>query len=310
MTKRNPAPLLAELRHLADDPVAQARFAAGLLVGERRPQVFAPALMILEQQPLPEARLALLALYSHLDSNGVRLDAGGGFRASILRILRPWITAADQGLLERAVTTYEYQPPARSEEAGPIRAAGLVALSDIDPELAGFHATRLLADHAHTSAMSGEPGKTAAGVLAVRAESLPLYLYTLQDPQHAEVTAECLRHLAGAPDAIVRELCERFGAHASEVAQIGLIDMLLVRPARPLFQSELRARLRARSSLAVVHYLAVAIVASRQPALVEDLTALAEAEDNPARRAVLAEALELLPITPTPAGSRRRGRLG
>lgn len=304
MARPSPSAVLRELERLADDPEAQARYAAILLASERRAQLVGPALAAVEQLPLPEAHSALLRLYAHLDADGTRHDAGGTFRASILRALRPWATADDLPLLERAVTTYEFLPPGRSEEATPIRAAGLVALADLDPELAGFHAARLLVD-IYTSRLSGEPAKTAAGVLAARSEHLALYLYTLRPTQHDDVAAECLRHLADAPDTIARELCARYGPEASEAAQLGLIDMLVARPDRALFRDELRARLRAPGSLTVFRYLAVVLVASRRRDLVDEVVTTVEAENDAQRLTALVEALELLPNDGTVARALR-----
>lgn len=308
MARTTPAALLAKLGQLADDPLAQARFAAELLATERRAQLLGPALAALEELPIPEARPALLHLYADLDADGVRLDAGGGFRAAALRALRPWATAADLPLLERAVTTYEFLPPGRSEEAAPIRAAGLVSLADLDPQLAGFHAARLLVDHAHTSKLSGEPGKTAAGVLAAQSQALPLYLYTLGHEQRDDVTAECLRHLAEAPAYVVRELCERFGPGSSELAQIGLVDLLLARVHDALAHEVLAARLRQPGPLTVLRYLAVAMVASRRRPLADAVAAAAAAERDPSRRAALDEATALLPGDQPAGRGPRRGR--
>lgn len=264
---------------------------------ERRAQLLGPALAVLEQLPLAEARPALRQLYADLDADGTRHDAGGTFRATALRALRQWATADDLPLLERAVTTYEFLPPGRSEEATPIRAGGLVALADLDPELAGFHAARLLVDHTFTSPLSGEPAVTAAGVLAAQSQTLALYLYTLREQQRDDVTAVCLRHLADAPDSITLDLIGRFGAEARETAQVGLIDMLLTRPDRQLFRDELRERLYNPAPLAVLRYLVVAIVASRQPELVEAVRAAARTERDPGRRDALDEALALMPGT-------------
>ncbi|MFV9505177.1 MAG: hypothetical protein AB4911_11500, partial [Oscillochloridaceae bacterium umkhey_bin13] len=55
-------------------------------------------------------------------------------------------------------------PSGRSEKAVSIRDAGLVAMDNLDPALAGFHAARLLVGHPHTSCLSGEPSKTAVTV--------------------------------------------------------------------------------------------------------------------------------------------------
>lgn len=308
MARTTPAALLAKLGQLADDPLAQARFAAELLATERRAQLLGPALAALEELPIPEARPSLLRLYADLEVDGVGLDAGGGFRAAALRALRSWATAVDLPLLERAVTTYEFLPPGRSEEAAPIRAAGLVLLADLDPQLAGFHAARLLVDHLHTSKLSGEPGKTAAGVLAAQSQTLPLYLYTLRDEQRDDVTAECLRHLVEAPVYVVRELCGRFGPEASELAQIGLVDLLLARSHDSIAHEELAARLRQSGSLTVLRYLAVAMVASRRRPLIAAVAAAAAVERDPGRRAALDEALALLPNEQPAGRGSRRGR--
>lgn len=307
MARTAPAALLAQLSRLADDPLAQARFAAELLAAERRPQLLGPTLAALEELPLPEARPALLRLYADLDADGVRFDAGGGFRAAALRALRPWVTAAELPLLERAVTTYEFLPPGRSEVAAPIRAGGLVVLADLDPQLAGFHAARLLVDHCFTSELSGEPAKTAAGVLAALSQTLPLYLYTLRQHQWPDVTAECLRHLAEAPEFVVRELCGRFGPEAGELAQIGLIDLLLARLHDAGAHQELVARLRQPVPLTVLRYLAVAMVASRRRPLIDAVVAAATAEREPGRRAALDEAIALLPGEPPVGREPRRG---
>jgi hypothetical protein len=297
-TRRALPALLAELSRLSADPLAQARLACEILAAERRPQLVGPALAALEETPVPEARPALLSLYADLDADGVRHDAGGTFRAAALRSLRPWATVDELPLLERAVTTYEFLPPGRSEEATPIRAAGLVAMADLDPELAGFHAARLLADVEHTSRLSGEPAKTAVGVLAARSELLALYHCVLGGRQVEDAIAECLRHLAAAPDSIVGALFERFGADASETVQLGVIDMLLARPERPLFHQELRARLQARAGLAVTRYLAVTMVASRRAELVAEVLAAVRGERDARRLEALAEGLALLPGDP------------
>jgi hypothetical protein len=295
MARTAPAALLAQLSRLADDPLAQARFAAELLTAERRPQLLGPALVALEELPLPEARPALLRLYADLDADGVHLDAGGSFRAAALRALRPWATAVELPLLGRAVTTYEFLPPGRSEVAASIRAGGLVVLADLDPTVAGFHAARLLVDHGFTSELSGEPAKTAAGVLAALSQMLPLYLYTLREHQWPDVTAECLRHLAEAPEFVVRELCGRFGPEARELAQIGLIDLLLARPQDTFAHEELAARLRQPVPLTLLRYLAVAMVASRRRSLIDAVVAVAVSERDPVRQSAFDEALALLP---------------
>ena len=165
-----------------------------------------------------------------------------------------------------------------------------------------------MVDHEHTSRFSGEPATTAAEVLAALTEPLPLYLYTLREQQHADVTSACLRYLADAPDSVVDQLLTRFGSAASESAQIGVLDLLLARPDRQRFRDALRARLDAPNPPTVFRYLAVAIVAGRHAGLLRDLEAARQRELDPQRRRVLDEALALAPHRRTSETTPRHKR--
>jgi hypothetical protein len=108
-------------------------------------------------------------------------------------------------LAERTLTTYEFFPPHGEESTGGLRVAGLVLLYNLDPDLASYHAMRLLVDE-HTSRMSGEPAISAAQCLADQGHLLPLYGYLFAWHQHTEVEATCLRSLAKAPVPIVESV--------------------------------------------------------------------------------------------------------
>jgi hypothetical protein len=309
--RRTAAQLLQQLGEAAEDPIGQAEIAVELLRRERRAQIVGPALRALAEYVPAAARTVLRELYRDLDRDGVHLDGGGDFRARILRILRPWLTLEDLPLLERAVTTYEYLPPGRDEVANAIRAAGLIALADLDPDSARFQAARLLVD-VETSRFSGEPARTAASVLAAHSELTLLYLYSWQPEAVAEVLAECLRGLAGVPESILSELCRRFSTDAREAAQIGMIDLLTGSIQRATAQTELRRRLRCTTAPAVYRYLVITLAASRRKELIAELVAAAEDERDSGRLTALAEALALAAQDPQAAAAaelvRRRLR--
>ncbi len=290
--RRTAAQVLQQLADAADDPIGRADLAVEVLRRERRAQVIGPALRALEEYVPAAARDVLRDLYRDLDRDGVHFDGGGDFRAMILRTLRPWLTLEDLPLLERAVTTYEYLPPGRDEVAMGIRAAGLVALADLDPETARFQAARLLVD-IETSRFSGEPARTAASVLAAHSELTLLYLYTWKLEPVAEVIAECLRGLVGAPESILAELCRRFSPEAREAAQIGMVDLLVGSRHHAVAERELQQRLRSTVSAVVYRYLVITMAASRRKSLLTALIAAAEQEHAAERLSALEEALVL-----------------
>jgi hypothetical protein len=205
-------------------------------------------------------------------------------------------------LLLRAVTTYERLPPSFKEEAIPLRMIGLVALNELDDELARYHATRLLADE-NTDPMSGEPALTAVKVLAAQEAALPLYYYASQPPagQSPEILSECLRSLLHIPTALVPGLVERHGASPSDLVLAGLFDLLLSHENGPLGRDYLLDFLRATGRHAAYHYLVALIVAQAKATLLPDLLDLARYEQKQARIEILVEALSVLDHDPAVA---------
>jgi hypothetical protein len=309
---------LRRLTDLAGEPEAQARQALGIVERERSLELLLPALDVLARQPPPEARPVLLARYVEWERAGKRGDVGGHVRAPILRALRPLALPEDVPLIERAVTAYEFKP-LDGEVAHPLRAAGLVVLADLDPELAGYHAARLL-DDAHTARMSGEPAVTAARVLAVVGQPLPLYGYALRGPAlgnpvadvpwlpHPDVLGECLRQLTALPRSLLRPLVARYTDARNPLAVgsvlAGLVDLVLHHPHRADVFDLLLDLLRATRHVDVYRYAATVIVAKRRDDLLPLLVELARTERSAERRAILAEAVALRPADPALAPLR------
>ncbi len=289
---------LAQLRALADRPAEQVQYALDLLAGERSVRGVPEALAVVAAAEAPEARPVLLDLYEYYAADGVKRDPGCQIRSHILQALLPISLAPDGALAERALTTYEFLPPTRAESAGGLRAAGLALLAEWDPGVAVYHAVRLLTDP-HTARMSGEPAVTAARLLGGQGELLPLYGYVL-DLAHAisEVWAECLKHLAGTPAAVLADLLARYGATDDEFVLIGVLDLLLAHEARATQNAFLTDFLRTTRRYAVYRYLVTSIVARRQPAEQALLLEVAAAERDPRKIELLLEALALAPPDP------------
>jgi hypothetical protein len=154
-----------------------------------------------------------------------------------------------------------------------------------------LHATRLLPD-AHE--MSGQPGVTAARLLAARDELLPLYGAALSAGQ-SEVVAECLRGLTALPVSLVYKLVDRYGHSKDETVVVGLFDLVLGHPSRTAFTSFFAQFLAEARSIDLYRFVVNSIVATRDPGLV----ALLRQPDGPApdspKGRVLQEALTLIP---------------
>jgi hypothetical protein len=244
------------------------------------------------------ARLALLACYAHMDADGPRRDPGSYVRRATLAALRPTLLPADTALLLRAVTTVERLPPAFKDEAILLRCTALVTLNDVDDTLAGYHAARLLFDP-ETDPMSSEPGLTAARVLANQENLLPLYAYVMRSPGTGQpgdaplpdVISECLRGLVALPLPLVAGVVAQHGQNPSAAVRAGLCDLLIGHTAGPQGLEYLRTLLGREADLDMLHYVALALLTRRDEALREMVADAAHLEAQPARRAVLEDAL-------------------
>jgi hypothetical protein len=284
-----------QLRALADRPGDQVRYAITLLRPNQARDLLQAALAAVRRYPLLEARTPLLKLYAHFSELAEKRDPGGYVRRPLLDALRPLAMPEDLPLFLAAVTTYERYPPAFQEEAGLVRAAGLVALNELDGRLACFHAARLLADLAQTDAMSGEPAVTAIGVLAANDELMPLYLYATLPPSPArsEVTAECLRSLTALPAALLEPLTAQYADCEDSLVLVGLFDLLLGHKSgldEEAFLADLLARAKEPD---LYRYLTTALVAAGERAPLDLLLAGVRWETDRERRAIARDALLL-----------------
>ncbi len=284
-----------QLRALADRPEQQARYAITLLGPKQARELLQAALAAVRRYPLLEARTPLLRLYAYFGEQPEKRDPGGYVRRPLLDALRPLAMPEDLPLFLTAVTTYERYPPAFQEEAGLVHAAGLVALNELDDRLACFHAARLLADLAHTDAMSGEPALTAIGVLAAQDELMPLYLYAAlpPSPERSEVTAECLRSLTALPAALLGPLTAQYADCDDSLVLIGLFDLLLGHQSGLQEEAFLTDVLARAEEPDLYRYLTTALVAAGKPATLDLLLASVRWETDRERRAIAREALML-----------------
>jgi hypothetical protein len=246
----------------------------------------------LEALPLDDGRVhqVLLDRYAALDPEASRRDPGCHLRVALVRGLRGRAVAGDSPLLEAALWTYEFIPP--EEVAGGLRGAALLVLAELDELLASFHAVRLLGDR-HTSAMSGQPAVTAAQLLAVQRQVLPLYQRLTVPAIHPEVAAECLQGLGQAPPSLLDRLAEQFGQTGDGLVLIALVDVLLGHAEADRLGPALMVLVEECPDLDVVRYAAAAIVAGRKIALIEQLRARETLADP--RGTLVREALSLLP---------------
>jgi hypothetical protein len=252
-----------------------------------------PALTILDLPTDEQERGAMLSLYHWLDEAGVTRDLNASTRIRILKALRSAELHAPLDVLLRAVHTIERAPGGLDEAAG-LRATALISLLDVEQELAGYHAARLLTD-AETSPFSGEPAVTAVTVLATLDQRQPLYAYAMQTPQgQAEVLAEILNAMVEAPDPIVQDVVQHLLIFDDEPAVASVYELVLKRN-DPAWTDMLTTFLASERRPHLLRYVATTIAAERHPWQIELLRVNAAAERIEKRRQILDEALALVP---------------
>ncbi|MBX3068976.1 MAG: hypothetical protein KF883_00610 [Thermomicrobiales bacterium] len=292
MAKRTADAIVERLRSLADAPDDQRALAVELVASDRRPSVFLPALTILDLPMDEQERGAMLSLYHWLDEAGVTRDLNASTRIRILKSLRSAELHAPLDLLLRAVRTVERAPGGLDEAAG-LRAAALISLLDVEQELAGYHAARLLTD-AETSPFSGEPAVTAVTVLATLDQRPPLYAYTMQTPQgQTEVLAEILNAMVEAPDPIVHDVVQHLLIFDDEPVVASVYELVLKRD-DATWTAMLTSFLASEQRPHLLRYVATTIAAERRPWQIELLRQAAATEQPQKRRALLTDALDLL----------------
>jgi len=286
---------LDRLATLKNDPERRRDFAIELLRDSDDPLVIHQALAALGEAPPAEAREPLRRLLQQFSSSPKR-DPGGLLRAAILGHLDQHLTVDDLPLIEKAVVTVEWTP---TDNAGAavLRAAALVALDRLDPDLAVAHAAVMLANAANpdfTSQMTGEPATTAARVLAARDQwpALLLFVQAADVETPAEPLFEAIRGLDGVPEAVLAPVIAEL-KDPRELILLGLCDLVVAHRGGPRTEAWLAGFLRGVSSIDIYRYLLAAIVASRRHDLFE-IAAHSISEEFDRNR--LAAALETLPL--------------
>ncbi|MCB0125838.1 MAG: hypothetical protein KDE58_26465, partial [Caldilineaceae bacterium] len=291
---------LQRLRDLALDPTEQATYAATLLDARNGAEVILAVLQILTRAPHAPARVALWSLYDYYAGRGQQQDAAAYLRSAIVRALREVVLPEDVPRLAKVAATYVFPPPQFKEEGSMLRSAALAALNELDDDLGRYHAVRLLANE-HTDPMSGEPALTAAKVLAMRGEVLPLYFYVMQDGARTlpEVVSACLGNLTSLRADLLPDLLDRFRDSAtddpSEIVLVGLFDLLLNHEDGPQALDFITTFLQTSDQLDAYRYLVVTMATSGKGELVDLLMAQAGATTSRNKAMILCDALALLP---------------
>jgi hypothetical protein len=290
---------LRKLRSLEGTPAEQADYAVQLLSPSNGLEVIKAALAVLAKNPMPKARSALRDLYWHYTENDGKRDPAAYTRSAILTALHPIMGMDDTELVVDAVTTYQFLPPGFEEEAALLRSTAIVLLSELDDRLAAFFAARLLAD-GYTEAMSGEPALTAARVLAAQGELLPLYSYVIRPKQgaHPEIVSECMRNLGNAPDEVIDQLVDQFGASDNRAALVGLFDLLVSGSQAPRHSEFLTNYLRDSKDSDLYRYLVTIMLTSPTGAVRQTLVDTVQGEEDPNKSEVLREVLAFAPAGP------------
>lgn len=286
---------LQQLRDLAHDPEGQATLAVTLLHARNGPEVILTALQVLTRSPWPAARPALLDLYHYYSGRGQKADPAAYIRAAILRALREIVMPENVEFLAQVTETFVFPPPEFKEEGAMLRSAGLLALAEVEDDLARYHAVRLLANE-HTDPMSGEPALTAAKVLAAQGEILPLYFYVMQDGARVlpEVVSTCLSNLTTLRADLLPGILRRYADSTHEVILVGLFDLLLNHSAGIQGVDFLTQFLQQSQQLDAYRYLAVTMVTSGKPDVVQYLIDASRVGLPKAKAAILREAMALV----------------
>jgi hypothetical protein len=277
---------------------AQVELGLVLLSRAGNPEAIATAVGIVGDSADPRIRQVITEKYATLSAQPRRRDSGCFQRTALVRALRGRATSDDTALLETALWTHEII--GRFDAASELRGAALVTLNDVDGGLACFHGVRLLGD-AHE--MSGEPAVTAARLLAMREQLLPLYGLVASGGGTPEVRAECLRGLTTLPVSLVTRLLEQYHDEQDSTVMVGVFDLLLGHASRGAFAEFIASFLDRTTSIDLYRFVVNSIVVSRDPAL----SALLRRPDGPGENSpkgkVLREALALVtaPTLPSPA---------
>ncbi len=293
----NESSLLRQLRQ-TDDPNAARDLALALLSGSPRREAMDAALRALEQAELDaSARPALRLTFTHYAQGKVR-DSGGLVREKIVRLLLAIDDPNDLDIYLTAINTYERQPV--TDTAQNLRAAALVGVAMVSPELGYFHAVRLLSELDDVSRFNGEPALTAINLLAQQGQPLLLYQFLLLAGLDAleagqnELVGKALESLGEAfPVPLYRDLADLFVPRDRALINMGIVTHIVENRVADLYPL-LDTIMTGTRHTELHHYGAVMLAASRDAELTGKLFQLAK--NSPQHRiGNFLAALELVP---------------
>lgn len=238
----------------------------------------------------PAFRDELKQKYDWCDAQPEKRDGGGYIRAAIVRALRPISDPTDVDLFQRAMSSYEID--GAMELDGDLRAAGLLAMNDIDPDLAANWAARLVLDPQMT--FSGDPANTAIRLLASHGNLAPIFGLVSWGEARTDVLAEGLRNLVELQNELLPILVDRYLDNDDEQIILGLFDLLLAHRSRDSWTSAIEHWFRTTTVMDLYGIVAIQMVASRSEPLITMLRNLRELEIDAMRVSMLDQALELV----------------
>lgn len=268
---------IADLQALADDPERQRTAAMELVRKSRHPDIVRVGLKVLRDAEDPSLRPFLHQKYDWCDGSPERNDSGGIIRAAIIRTLQPIIHGDDLPILQRALASY--QMLGLYELCAELRTAALLALNDLDPDLAALYAARFLTDPSNSN--SGEPALSSVRLLAAQRELPSLVSIASWGSGNSEVVAEALRNLTDLPASMVPLLIAQYRESEDEQILLGLFDLLLAHPDRAQWRDEIVHFLRSTSLIDLYGLVTMQIVASRDESLIRTLRDLVDVERDP-----------------------------
>lgn len=282
-------------RALRNDPAASGELAREVLATEGNIELLLTALNALGDRVRFEDHDVLRDLYAWLEQDHRRRDPGGLARVEVLRALWHLRARDDIELADAASTRLELSLNGRGEN---IRAAGLALLGVLDPDAAAHRAAAILASlDAHP--MNAEPALTAARLLGSLGQTVALVVHVLRPPraEPAEVTAECLRGLAGQPIRYIQPVLDFYAVAEDDVVLLGLADLVVSLEAGEVVNAAIRGMLASGATPEAYEFLVTAIVASRRVDLIAVLIETLPREVLLPRLQVARRALELAPRT-------------
>ena len=266
------------------DPERACELALELLHDHRERQYVDVALLKLKNCTLGESARDVLRPKTLFYLDTPERDSGCSIREALIRLLIEIGNPADLDLYLRGVEVHEQLLGVDVGQT--LRAASLVGIAMIDPQLGSAYAVKLLADLADTSRFSGEPAITAMRLLHEQENTHPIYLYLLllahvlappfPDVKVApEVESKALELLdPDFPAPLYHELAQSYIQSDRAIPQVGIVSYVAVNRRGDL-SDLLETMLQSTRHDDLYRYAVIEIAASRFRPLVDLLYSLA-----------------------------------